>query len=194
MFASAGAWLAKTALMQSPLGGFLKSIPRWLWITLAIGLAFIAALIWHGGKVKAFGQAQFAAGEAAADERHTKRAKAWAKQINGIAGKVRSKNYETNRAIAGDADALRLHGPGKATCLDTYGAIGAASGHVPPGRPGDAPVAPLPDRERPALIALPFASAIAFAEQCDLNRAEALSWREDKRLQMEAWDKAHPKE
>jgi hypothetical protein len=116
-------------------------------------------------------------------------ANARAEQINS---KIRSKSDEEARTVTHTADDLRLRGPGKAVCPGLATAPGAASGHVAAGGPGDAAVGQVLDPERPTLIALPFAPTIAFAEQCDLNRSEALSWRESDKQQRAGSEKLEP--
>ena len=101
------------------------------------------------------------------------------------AAKLRSKNDETNRRISVDADALRVSGAGKAACLNT--ASPRPSGRITPARPADAPMDQVPDGGRAELIALPYADTLDFAEQHDKCLAEAATWREDKRLQEEAY-------
>jgi hypothetical protein len=103
-----------------------------------------------------------------------------------INSQVRKQSDEKDRHIVADADDLRLRGPGKAVCSGVAAAPGGAGGRVAASRPADASVDQVPDPERPPLIALPFAGTIAFAEQCDRNRNEALSWREADRRQKEA--------
>jgi len=180
-------FLAGLALKAAPVTGFFKSVPRWAWIALAVAALIGAGLFFHARAVSSAIDAAEKRGEKRADARHAKKAREWEARINGISANLRSRNSETNRRIAGDADALRVRGPGKAACLNP--ATPAASGHLPPGRAADAPVAEVPDGERVDLIALPFADAIAFAEQHDLCRAEVLTWREQSGQQAEAWQK-----
>lgn len=102
-------------------------------------------------------------------------ADARANQINSI---IRRKSDEEARNIVRRADDLRMRGPGKATCAGVAAAPGSASGHDAASGSADAAVGGVPDEPRPVLIALPFAPTIEFAKQCDLNRNEALKWRE----------------
>jgi hypothetical protein len=46
-----GAWFAKSALMSSPVGGFLKMVPQKVWIGIAIAAALLGAYLWHQHKV-----------------------------------------------------------------------------------------------------------------------------------------------
>lgn len=166
---------------------FFRGIP-----TLAYALLAVAVLIGMGVglHVKAVHNAISAAekrGEDRAYARVEAKALALAAKAQALATDLRNRNNETNRRIAADADALRLRGPGRASCPG-YPAP-AASGHNAPGRPGDAAVDRLPDQERLDLIALPFSGTVAFAEQCDLNRAEVLTWREYSAKLLKAWPK-----
>ena len=180
-------FLIPLALKLSPVGRFLKSIPPKVWIALAV-LAALGLGAWmHGRAVKSAYTKAYSAGVTYEAARIEAKAKKLADRATAIAAKLKEQNNVENRRIAGDADAIRLRGPGKAACLNP--AIPGTSRRESPARPGDAAVGQLPDRERVEFIALPFAGTIAFAERCDLNRAEALTWREDKRLQTEAWQR-----
>jgi hypothetical protein len=107
-----------------------------------------------------------------------------------ISKQVRNRYDEQARSIAAGADALRVRGPGAARCgpLDHSGLPAGAGGHASPAGPGDDAVPQVPDRDRAELIAMPFAGAVGFAEQHDLNRAEDLAWREWYDRQFKAWE------
>jgi len=158
------------------LAGFFSRAPSWFWIGVAFAVLLLGFQLWHSSRVNAVIAAAEKRGADAAYARVTAKAIALERKAAALAETLRSRNNETNRLIAADADDLRLRGPGKAAC--PVAAPAAPGGHQPPGGAADAAVAPLPDRERVDLIALPFAGAIAFAEQCDLNRAEVLTWRQ----------------
>lgn len=183
------AWLARSALMTSPAGAFLKAVPRWAWIALGAVALLVAGVVWHHGKVRAHDKAVIAA----EDARLAKQAlelKARIDALNSqISSLIKDKNDAENRRIAADADALRVSGPGKAVCRSA-GLPAPASGYVAPGRPGAATVDSVPDTEGQQLIGLPFAPAIDFAEQCDINRSEALSWREWYQKLAASWPKS----
>lgn len=156
----------------------LAKVPTWLWIALAVVLLGLVGAWWHGNKVEAFGDERFAEGRASRDAE----IEGLRKQINQrnaeLAAALRSKHDDQIRRNAADADALRLHGPGRAACSGASYIPAAAGGHVGPGRPADAAVGTVPDGERIELIGLPFAPTVSFAEQHDNFRTEAISWRE----------------
>lgn len=174
-----GAWLARSALMQSPIGGFLKAVPRQVWIALAIALALFIAFKWHGHRVNN----ALATAEKRGEQRAYARVEAKALKIAAgaadISAKARSLNSEKNRRIAVDADALRVRGPGRAACLNP--AATAAGRYVAPAGRSDAPRPQMPAGDQPALpdalAAVPWPWLVNRAEQCDLNRAEAETWR-----------------
>lgn len=170
--------LAGAALKMSPIGAFLKRIPRWVWIVLAVIALVVAGRVYHNHKAGAAITAAEKRGEARAYAAVEKRALALTAKANAISANLRSKNNETVRRIAADADALRVRGPGKASCPSA--AFVAASGHSgPAGRPGDAALDQVPDSERVDLIGLPFPDALDFAEAHDRYRAEVLTRREN---------------
>ena len=180
-------FLIPLALKLSPVSRFLKSIPPKVWIALAV-VALVGAGVWtHKRAVRKAHDAGYSEGVIHEAQRIEAKAKKLSAQATALAAKLKEQNNVENRRIAGDADAIRLRGPGKAACFNAT--VPGADRRDPLARPADAPVGQVPDRERIELIALPFAGTIAFAERCDLNRAEALTWREDKRLQTEAWQK-----
>lgn len=163
--------------------GFFKKIPAWVYILIAVAIAAGVLAHLHSNAVKSFGDQRFQDGvnaEKAAVASAQARANARATKINTS---LRTTNDEENRTIARSADDVRLRGPGKAVCPGLAAAPRAASGHVAAGGAANAPVDQLPDPERPALITLPFADTIAFAEQHDRCRAESLTWRESDRQQ-----------
>ncbi len=168
--------LAGAALKLSPVGRFLKAIPREVWIGLAVLALIAGGVIYHKRAVSNARTEGHAAGVKAEGDRIAAKAAVIKAKADKLAAELRSKNDATIRAIAGDADDLRVRGPGKAGCGSP---AAASSGRlVPPARPGDAPLAPLPYPEWNELIGLPFAPTVAFAEQHDLCRAEALNWRQ----------------
>jgi hypothetical protein len=96
---------------------------------------------------------------------------------NARAAQLRERNDADNRNITADADDVRVRGPGKAVCPGSVNPAPAASGPVAASRPADAPMAKVPYPEWATLAAVPFNDTTAFAEQCDANRAEVISWR-----------------
>jgi hypothetical protein len=161
-------WLAARAM--------LGRVPRAVWIALAVIAVLFVGVRVHSGKVKAYGKAQFEAG------RNSAKADMVALQVKlnaanaKIAADMRIKNDAKANAIRDDATRLSVRGPGKAACPAVIPS--RSGGSVAPGGQGNAAVDQVPDGERVDLIGLPFAGAVAGAEQADLNRAEVLSWRE----------------
>lgn len=159
----------------------LKRVPRKVWITLAVVAAVVLAgwlaHRWHAGKVEAFGNERYAAGYAQARGE----IEALRQQINRrnaeLAAALRSKHDEQIRRNSADADALRLRGPGRAACASAFYIPAAAGRHDGAGRPADAAVGDVRSEQREPLVGLPFAPTVAFAEQHDNFRTEALSWR-----------------
>jgi hypothetical protein len=113
-------------------------------------------------------------------DREAREAEARGKQL---ARQIKDRTDEENRRIAGDADAVRLRGPGKAVCR---AAPAAASGHEPVGGNGDASRPQVPSDDR---AAVPWGWLTDRAEQSDLNRAEVLAWRDWYRRLVENWPK-----
>lgn len=161
-----------------PILGVLRGIPRWVWLLLAVALAFRFAVNWHAGKIEALEKAAYGRGVtdtvAAAAQLQAERARLDA----AIAAELRNRHDEENRRIAAAADRLRLRGPGKAACPDPSGLPAGTGRHGAAGRSADAAVDRVPDTARPELIAMPFAGTVAFGGQHDGFRTEALSWRE----------------
>lgn len=192
MLAGIAAWAAKSALMQSPLGRWLKRIPGRVWlrffiIAAAVILGFLAYR-WHGNKVEAFGNAKWGEGyqQARAD---AEAVRAELERRNAaLAAELRSKNDAKLRDVARDADAVRLRGAGKAACSGASFLPTAAGGRDPASRAGDAAVAALPAGERIDLFGLPVAPTIDFAEQHDAFRIEVLGWREWHALFTAEWE------
>jgi sensor c-di-GMP phosphodiesterase-like protein len=113
-------WLAKSALMQSPVGALLKAVPAWAWKALAIIALLVAAFLWHQHAAHKALNAAYAHGKADEAERVKKQALELKAKIDALTGKIatqeRAKNEEANRRIAADAGDLRMQGPGRAIC------------------------------------------------------------------------------
>jgi hypothetical protein len=177
-------------LALAPAVGFLKRIPRAAWIALAVIAILALGTCAHKRSVKKFGEERYAAGVAYEAARIEKKAKAIAARAETIAATLRSQNNETNRRIAGDADTLRVSGPGKAACVSS--ATPGAGRRQPASGNGNAAGPQVPAGNGPALpelAAVPWPWLVNRAEQCDLNRAEVLTWREWHRLLVEDWEK-----
>jgi hypothetical protein len=181
---------ARSALMQSPIGAFLKSIPRWAWIAIAAVAIVAASVIWHQHKA----HAAIAAAEKRGEDRAYAHIAAKARAIEQraaelgrkISAAIRSRTDEENRHIAARADAQRLRGPGASACSG-YSRLPAAAGG-PKSKPG------LSDAARPRvpaddIAAVPWPWLVDRAEQCDLNLTEVTAWRSWYEQQSAAWEK-----
>lgn len=165
--------------------GALRLVPRWIWILLAVAVAFRLAVGWHAGKIEALEKAAYERG--ADDQRRAslllqrERAKLDAK----IADELRSKNHEENRRIAAAADRLRLRGAGKAgansACLP-----GGAGGHGQAGRNANAAGSGVSAEQ---WAAVPWPWLVNRGEGHDALRAEVLAWREWHRRLVAEWAK-----
>jgi hypothetical protein len=174
-------WLAESALMSSPIGAFLKSIPAGVWKVVAIVAAVVGLFLLHQHIAHKAIAAAEKRGSDAAYTHVAEQAQKLTSRANALNGKLakafQEKNREENSRIARAADDLRLRGPGAARCTAFPGLSAAARGSQSSDRSGDASVAGLRNEERTDLIALPFAPTIDFGEQHDGFRAEAISWR-----------------
>jgi hypothetical protein len=147
---------------------FLGRIPRVAWIALAAALLLFLGVRWYNGQIKD-------AEKRGADRAYAeveKKARALEAKANATADKIRSKSDETARAIAADADVIRVSGPGKARCIPVPAPSGrreAPSGQADASRPE------VPSDDR---AAVPWQWLVQRAEVCDLNRNEVLAWRE----------------
>jgi len=190
-------WLAKSVLMLSPVGGFIRGagalarkVPWQVWAAIAAVALIVAGTVYHGHKAH---QAIDAAEKRGADREATRIAaqaieiKRKADALNAaIAATIRSRTDEENRRIARDADDLRLSGPSKARASCPVAATGAG-GHVTASGSGDAAGSGMLAEDR---AAVPWPWLVQRAEQADLNRGEVLAWREWYRKMEEAWPKS----
>lgn len=171
-------------------GGVAKVVPPKVWLVIGLIAALLIGWWVHGNKVDAYGKERYGLGYAAGYAEALKDAaklQRQAEQISAdISSKLKGQNDETLRAIARLGDDLRLRGPGKAICAYPSAAGTGPGGPQQAGGSGDAAVDQVPDRERVDLIGLPFADAIAFAEQHDANRTEVLTWRKNDALQRQS--------
>jgi hypothetical protein len=186
-------FVAAIALKLSPVRAFLKSIPRPVWIALAVLVALGVLILWHKDKVSDARKEGYAAGVKYEGDRIAKRAaeiKAKADKLtSAITNKLKEQNDEKVRIIYRDAGTVLMRGPAKAACSGDPGISRSSGGSSPPAGQGSSAVDQVPTGERVDLIGLPFPGTVALAQQCDMNRAEAASWREWHRQQSEAWKK-----
>jgi hypothetical protein len=188
-----GAFLAKSALMQSPIGKVLGKVPSRVWKILAIvvisGLLIFFALRWHSNKVETFGNEKFQAGYDSRDA-EIKKLQTQLNQRNAeLATALRSKTDEKLRDVARDADIIRLHGPGKAACTSVGGLPTSPGGHDQTRTSPGTSLPEVRDGEWDELIALPFSETVTVFENHDSLRIEVLGWREYHRVFTEEWKK-----
>lgn len=168
------------------LRAFLGRIPRSAWIAAAVIAVLLLGTCAHKRAVSNFGKERYAAGVKAEGDRIASKAAKIAKKAEEISAKARELNSETNRLIIADARTVLVRGPGKAACLNP--ATPGASRYVTPVRKPDAPRPEVPTGDgQPLLAAVPWPWLVDRAEQCDLNRAEAETWRAWHRQLEEAW-------
>lgn len=167
----------------------LTGLPKWLYIGIGIIAAVLLLLWWDASRIKAAEKRGSDAAYAAIE----KQARAIEQRANritaGTSTLLRNLNDEENSRISAGFDALRLSGPGKAVCTGVAGVPAATGQHEPTsGRP-DGAVDRVPYPEWSQLIAMPFPDLLKRAEQCDLNRAEVLTWRDWWTQQNANWKK-----
>jgi hypothetical protein len=184
-------FFAKSALMTSPIGGFLKSLtPRaWLWIGIIAAL-FVGFLV-HQHKAKQAIADAYSRGSVDAYAKVEKKAReveAKALALNHkIIRHLKDENHAENSRIRADAGALLVRGPGAARCSDSA-LSGLSRGHEPATRPADAPLPRVPYAAWSDLIAMPFPDAVAFAREHDLNLAEVKACRSAWTQLSAAWE------
>lgn len=188
-------------------GSFFGKVPRWAWIALAIVVLFAGLIIWHQAKARAAIAAARAQQKVvddtawqAAFDRERQAATEWrhAAELNAaaISNRTRTNNDETNSHIDAGANDLLLRGPGKAAAcvgpvdhsvVPTAGGQPGAGDHRPPDGTGTV----LPGDDGGAQRAVvPWNWLVGRARQCDLDRAEAVTWRDWYQQQAKAWEGA----
>jgi hypothetical protein len=180
------AWLAKSALMQSPIGDFLKLIPKQVWIALLIVAAVVAAYLWHrhvvGNAIAAAEKRGSNAAYASVAEQAAmlkNKADTLARTAAGIA---KEKNDEVHGRIDADAGALLVRDAGRATCTGVAGSAAGTNQRPVGNDEADASVDRLPDDVGTALIALPFPGTVAFARQNDRCIADLRAYEQRDQL------------
>jgi hypothetical protein len=178
----------------------LAKVPPKVWYGLAIVAALVASILVHQHYAHKALKAADAAGYARAAKEDAdalvalrKRAEVAEANAKAIAQDIRNRNDETNRAIAADAASLKLRGPGAASCrrisdpaLPATRGQPVAADHQ---RADAAPGQVLATDGQPDLAAVPWQWLVGRAEQCDLDRAESLSWRDWYARQSAEWAK-----
>jgi hypothetical protein len=176
-------------------GAFIKRVPRWAWIALAVVLAIGAGAIWHGRQLRAHDKALTAQVIADRDVQWNKRlaaehaaALAWKakadQQLQTITQMQRKVTDEETRRIAADAAAVRLRGPGAAAapagCRPGHPAELPGIAGRPVAQPGGAANAgtevPAEDGSNRWAI-VPWDWAVDVVSERDAFRVEAIGWR-----------------
>lgn len=158
-----------------------QAIPPKARTAILIALAAIALFFVHQHFAHRALKAQFSAGykQAQKDDAETAlNLKAQIDALNVTIANQQRKIYDAQVARnSAAADALRVRGPGKASCTVYSGGPSGAGGHIEAAAAGDAAVGQVPDRTGTALIAMPFNDALGFAQAYDDLLAEAAAWR-----------------
>ncbi len=162
-------------------GARLSKISPRTWLIIGGAVALLLGVLWHQHHARKALKAQYAAGydqrgkDDAALAANLKRKLDTANAR--IADEERKLADEENRRIAATADAIRVSGPGKASCVRA-GPSASSGGHVSAPAKADAAVDPVPDAERIDLIGLPFAGAVQGSEEHDELLNENTRWRD----------------
>ena len=187
--------------LRIALVGILRAIPPKGW--LAIGaLALLAGLWWaHTRAVSAAYNRGYATATVERDAKWGEAfdtmhraaltyAAAFNQHSDTLAAQIGARHEQDLRAIATRADALRLHGPGRAaaTCSrpgDIAGLPPPARLDEPPGGQADDGVAGLPDEVPMAVV--PWPDLVQRSEDADADRSEVIAWREWFAQNRKAW-------
>lgn len=187
--------------LRIALVGFLRAIPPKGW--LAIGaLALLAGLWWaHTRAVSAAYNRGYATATVERDAKWSEAfdtmhgaaltyAAAFNQQSATLSSQIGARHEQELRSLAARADALRLHGPGRAaaTCGrpgDSAGLPSPARLDEPPGSAAHDGVAGLPDEVPMAIV--PWPDLVQRSEDADADRAEVIAWREWFAMNRKAW-------
>jgi hypothetical protein len=186
------AWMvakwAATATFRKRTG----SIPWQFWALLALVVALWLGIRWHAHEIEQTWQSGYDAGYAKAQEEQRQLAAAVDKRSTQISNSERSKNDEAVRNIHDSADAISMRGPGKAGA-NCPSLAAAPSGPEPATEQPSPATASLPpeDREDP-LATVSWRWLVGTGKQCDLERAENVSWRNWYQAQAKSWPSAQP--
>ena len=199
------AWLAESALMQSPAGAFLKSVPAWAWKAAAIVALLVGGYLYHQHRAhKAIAAAKLeqkqaddtawakALAKAHADALTWKaRANAQAATIANDERKIHEQAVASNAAAA---DALRLRGPGAASAAhcgqgDHTGAPAAADRHDQATSGASATAAQVPSGD---WAIVPWSWVVQISQEHDDLLADVKSVIANDQKQRAAWPKSGP--
>lgn len=191
----------------SPVGLFLKGVPRWAWIALAAAAVVGAGVWWHSNAKADFKRE-------IVNDTITRRDAAWKKHYDKAVADARREKAEGDRARAllastlrnrtdeeirrtnANRDALLLRGPGKAAA-STYcgqgqhtGPSALSSGQVAGRGPGVPPVGGVPNETWVGFAVVPYPELVRRGAICDANRSEVISVREADERNRKAWPNA----
>lgn len=193
--------------LRFALVGILRAIPPKGW--LAIGaLALLAGLWWaHTRAVSAAYNRGYATATVERDAKWGEAfdtmhgvaltyAAAFNQQSATLSNQIGARHEQELRSLAARADALRLHGPGRAaaTCSrpgDSAGVPAPARLDEPPGVAAHDGVAGLPDETPMAIV--PWPDLVQRSEDADADRAEVIAWRDWFEKNRKAWDEYREK-
>lgn len=165
-------------LIEGGLKLITGKLPRWVYIALAVAAILGLGLHLHRKAVKAAYTAAYNQGVTDEGDRRDKANAKLATQQAAITAPIRKQNDETNTRVNRDADALSLSGPGKARV--------SCPAPAPAGQPSSSDNRPpdvvggqlLTADGQPDVAAVPWQWLVGRARQADLDRAEALAWRD----------------
>jgi heme exporter protein D len=179
---------ARSAL--SGAGAFLGKISPKVWLALGCAVALLLGLLWHHHEVdKTIATAK--AEQKAADDKITQAAIAQiAKddaQLAALSANIKAQVEYEDRLIAGDANALRVSGPGKARCPIIPASPG---GHVAPAaKPDDAGPSLPPGDGQNLLAGVEWGWLTDRAQEHDQLLADEQAWRDWYSQIVKAWPK-----
>ena len=201
MIAALAGFLARSALMQSPVGAFLKAIPKQVWIALAIAFAVGAAVAVHqhvAHMAIADAKTEQTRADSADFDRQIAQAHADAlawrnraiEESQQITKLEKDKADAETRAHAAAADALLVRGPGAAASHCGPGYPAAVSG----GAGGHDQAAPAGAAARPQVppgdwATVPWSWLVGVVREHDDLRSEDLTWRDDHARQAATWER-----
>lgn len=167
-----------------------QAIPNWLKLFVLIAALLFAHQWYAHRQLKAADAAGYKRGQADLSETIKNLQARLAASDAAIAADERKKNDAKVITIAAAAGSLSLHGPGKATCPRPV-AVSAASREpvAPAGAGSPAPTAVPSENGDDALAAVPWRWLVGTGEQCDLERAENVAWRNDYARRYAEWVK-----
>jgi hypothetical protein len=148
-------------------------------------LGAIALICWQSSQIHKWHEHSL--GLSATLERINDAAKQGSKDGNRISKQLKDKNNEDNRRIAGDANSLRVSGPGAAICRP---APAAPSGHIAVTAKPDAAGPTLPPADGADLSAVPWPWLVQRSEEHDQLLAEVQAWRTWHDEVLKVWPKS----